>query len=54
MHKADFVENLAEILPSQDSDDWERILSNSPEIYWMLMREFEAEVIQSVREHAGG
>ncbi len=52
MGKADFVENLAEILTKQDVDDWVMLLRHSPEIYWMLMKEFESEVHDEVRTQA--
>lgn len=52
MDKADFIEVLSQILPSQDSNDWESILRNSPEIYKILLVEFQTDVIEEVRRQA--
>ena len=52
MEKADFIEHLAQILPGQDVDDWEVVLKNSPDLYRMLLIEFQSDVIEEVRRQA--
>lgn len=50
--QGDFIENLAPILTDQTVDDWECVLRNSPEVYKMLLIEFQSEVIEEVKRQA--
>jgi hypothetical protein len=50
--KADFIEVLASILTEQDCLDWARTMINSPELYKMLLIEFQGEVIEEMKKQA--